>query len=712
MMDRAARMIINLTLFLQVLLLYLLFFESRVELPVALQVAGRLHPVVLHVPIGVLVFTLVVFLFQSQFKKKQFQRLVLLCLLIAALSASLTALFGFFLSLSGDYGAEQVLLHKRSGVALSLLTFILLVWFTFQPRNKSMIQGFSLLLFLVLIVAGHSGATLTHGENYVLGPAGESDEINPEASFYEAALVPVLERKCFSCHNESKAKGKLIMTSVDNFKRGGENGMPWVAGQPDSSRLIQYLHLPLEHEHHMPPEGKPQLSSTEVALLEAWIKAGADFEKQWNAFAPTDSLRRLAEVSRKAKASAEETYPFKAVPPETVAKLNTPFRSVFPLYQGSPALQTDFFVAQAFERNSLTELKAIDEQLVILNLSNMPLTEEDAKTITQFKNLEQLNLNATGLTDAGLQHLSTLKKLESLAVSGNPITQSALTALLRKLPLQKVFIWNTSITEPQYKELVAEFPDTEFTHTLFNDTEVLELSKPLLENEGVVKKGDRLKLKHTMPGVIIRYTLDGSKPDSVRSERYTGPVEVTETVLLKAIACREGWYCSPVLETTVFVAGKKPRQATLLTPPDKKYPGEGARSLTDERKGFTDILTEPAWLGYRHNPFEATFEFDPTITLHKVVLSYADNNGSYLMPPEKVEVWSGSSEGNIRLIKTDKVEQPTTYRAQGLRFVTIELPQGHYPFLKVVARPVAKLPAWHSGKGEKGWFFIDEVFFY
>lgn len=712
MMDRAARIIINGTLFLQVLLLYLLFFESRVELPVALQVAGRLHPVVLHVPIGVLVFTLVVFMFRSQFKRKQFQRLLLLCLLIAALSASFTALFGFFLSLGGDYGAEQVLLHKRSGVALSLLTFILLVWFTFQPRNKSMIQGFSLLIFLVLIVAGHSGATLTHGENYVLGPAGRSDEINPEASFYETALMPVLERKCFSCHNESKAKGKLIMTSVDKFKRGGENGMPWVAGNPDSSRLIQYLHLPLEHEQHMPPEGKPQLNETEIALMEAWIKAGADFDKQWNAYAPTDSLRMLAEVSRKAKVSVEETYPFKAVAPETVAKLNTPFRSVFPLYQGSAALQADFFVAQAFERNSLTELNAIDEQLLILNLSNMPLTEEDAKTIRQFKNLEQLNLNATGLTDAGLQHLSNLKNLESLAISGNPITHSALRTLLRNVPLRKVYIWNTSITESQYKELVTEFPDTEFTHTLFTDSTVLALSKPLLENEGVVKQSDRLLLKHTMPGVVIRYTLDGSEPDSVQSERYTEPVAVTETVLLKAIACREGWYCSPVLEAPVFVAGKTPKKATLLTPPDKKYPGEGARSLTDGRKGFTDILTEPAWLGYRHNPFEATFEFDPTITLHKVVLSYADNNGSYLMPPEQVEVWSGSTEGTVRLIKTDKAEQPTGYRAQGLRFVTIELPEGHYPFLKIVAHPVAKLPTWHTGKGEKGWFFIDEVFFY
>jgi hypothetical protein len=31
-------------------------------------------------------------------------------------------------------------------------------------------------------------------------------------------------------------------------------------------------------------------------------------------------------------------------------------------------------------------------------------------------------------------------------------------------------------------------------------------------------------------------------------------------------------------------------------------------------------------------------------------------------------------------------------------------------YIKIVVRPVKKLPAWHPGKGEKGWFFTDEVF--
>jgi hypothetical protein len=30
--------------------------------------------------------------------------------------------------------------------------------------------------------------------------------------------------------------------------------------------------------------------------------------------------------------------------------------------------------------------------------------------------------------------------------------------------------------------------------------------------------------------------------------------------------------------------------------------------------------------------------------------------------------------------------------------------------LKLIVKPVSKLPAWHPGKGDKGWFFTDEVF--
>ncbi len=715
-MQRTARIFINLIFFFQVLLVFLLFFEERIELPGWLQVAGRLHPMVLHVPIGILILLFVFMMLRNTFRRRQFRKIVLICLLLAALSASVTALFGFFLSINGDYGTDSMRQHKISGVVLSMFTFFLLVWYKSVKKGEIVFYGSVVFTLLALVFAGHTGSVLTHGENFVLAPIATEQTLTiDKASLYQVAVMPLLEKKCFSCHNESKAKGKLIMTSVAKFKAGGEHGKPWMEGNPDSSRMIQNIHLPLEHDDHMPPDGKPQLTAFEVSLLEAWIKSGADFEKRIDEFVDGDTLKVLATSAIKRDIKAEEIkqYPFKAASEEVINKMNTPFRTVFPLFQNSPALQADFFVKESFQVSSLQELREIKDQLVVLNLSKMPVTDADLSIIGGFKNLEKLNLNFTTIKGEGLTSLKSLTILESISLSGTSVTKDALAAILTLPALSEVFIWNTLISETEKVELEKLFPKIKFIHTLFNDPSLLALSKPILVNEGILKKGEPLQLKHTMPGVIVRYSLDESKPDSISSTLYDKPIPVNETVKLKALACKDGWYCSDQLEVTCYVEGFKPEQVTLLKPADKQYPGEGASSLTDGRKGFTDILKEPSWLGFRENAFEAGFDFGsqpPSVS--KIVLSYADNLGGYIFPPTDLEVWGGKNANEIKLIKAIKITQPTDYRPQSMEAIGISFDRSTHPYYKIVAKPVSKLPLWHGGKGQKGWFFVDEVFFY
>jgi len=83
------------------------------------------------------------------------------------------------------------------------------------------------------------------------------------------------------------------------------------------------------------------------------------------------------------------------------------------------------------------------------------------------------------------------------------------------------------------------------------------------------------------------------------------------------------------------------------------------------------------------------------------------------MPPAEVEIWGGDDEGKLKLLKRVKPAQPTekeknVVRVEGLK---IELVPSVYKVYKVVAKNVTKLPTWHPGKGDKGWIFIDEVFF-
>ena len=714
-MERFSRVILNLIFCIQVFLIFLLFVGNRIELPPWLQVAGRMHPLVLHLPIGGMVF-LVVLMLALKPSDQAVTRVFQVGLMLTSLSASIAALFGFFLSLQGDYGAEALFRHKIGGVILSWLCYIALLWFRAE-KKKSVFYGMGILSCLVLVFTGHTGAILTHGDNFLLAPiSGPKTVLTAEnASAYRYAIEPILERKCFSCHNETKAKGGLVMTSVDRFKAGGDDGTPWVEGDPQASRMIKAFYLPISDDKHMPPDGKPQLTNIEIAALKAWIKSGADFEKKLAQFEDQDSLKTMVAslMASLPPPVVEKAYTFSAASGDVIRDLNTPFRTVFPLYQNSPALQADFFVRKSFEPQALDELKGIKEQLVVLNLSKMPVTDQDLSTIGTFNNLEHLNLNFSAIKGEGLAALSTLKNLQSISLSGTSIRASDLNAVLELPNLREVFIWSTRISEAQRDSLSERHPGISIVNSQFKDDSILKLSAPILENEGIVQPDDDIVLRHPMPGVTIRYTLDGTDPDTLSGRLYDQPFRLGQTTVIKSRACKESWYCSKVFEVTCFVAGLKPSKIELLTQPDPQYPGEGAASLWDGRKGAADVLKEPSWLGYRNGPFIAAVAFQenkPTIS--RIVISYGKNLGAYSFPPEEVEVWGGERNDNLKLIERVKTVQPKGYEPLRVEALSIPIPESTYAYYKVIAKPVARLPQWHNGKGEKGWIFIDEIFFY
>ena len=706
----------NVIFCIQILLSFLFFFDDRIELPVWLQVVGRLHPLVLHLPIGFLIFLAIILLLQKHIEKNSFHRIIYFGLVITSLFASIAALFGFFLSLQDEYGNDALLQHKVTGVLLSWFCYGLLLLHSVEGKKK-FFYGFGVLTLITLVIAGHTGSVLTHGQNFVFAPISSHQELTVDnASVYEFAVQPILDRKCFSCHNEVKAKGELVMTSIEKFQKGGKNGKPWVEGKPAESRMIKAFYLPLNHDEHMPPDGKPQLTPLEVSTIEAWIKSGADFEKKLNQFEDGDSLKFIVASFAASKAEmpvVEKVYTFNAVSSDVVEKLNTPFRSVFPLYQNSPALQADFFLKESFQLKWLDELKSVSEQLVVLNLSKMPVADKDISIVKSFRNLEILNLNFTKIDGSGLTALQSLEKLQSISLAGTSIKVVHLESLLALPSLHTLYIWNTGISEAELASLKKKFPDVEIIGNLFSDKEVLKLSKPRLENDGVIRKNERLALKHNMPGVTIRISRNAGAPDSIQSEVYKEPLAADESVVLKAKACKDGWFCSDVLEVTCFVEGIAPDRTELLSPPDKQYPGKGAVSLTDLQKGFADIFKEPSWLGYRDNPFAASFDFGKSIPLKKIVISYGKNIGGFIFPPQEVQIWAGDDINKMSLVKELKPTLPTGYSPNSVEALTVPTDsQTSYRFYKVVAKPVAKLPEWHGSKSERGWVFIDEIFFY
>ncbi|WP_420149446.1 DUF1549 domain-containing protein [Spirosoma sp.] len=274
------------------------------------QFLGRLHPLIVHFPVGLLCVAFLLEAVDWYRKSNQFRATVTALLWIGAISAVAAVIFGFILINQEDYAGKGVTIHQWSGLAtmvLSLLTILAL-------RSGQLVAYRSLLTLTVVgvSVAGHYGALLTHGEDYISSvlPFGDKPNVasSPANNVLFASLETnkpltdkqvqelnlqvrsILAHNCYSCHSATKTKGELRLDSKELLMKGGKHGAILKAGHPEDSEIIRRITLPADDKEAMPTKGK-RLTEQEVALLSFWIKAGAP----WPSGAQK-SIYRVAEL--------------------------------------------------------------------------------------------------------------------------------------------------------------------------------------------------------------------------------------------------------------------------------------------------------------------------------------------------------------------------------------------------------------------------------
>ncbi len=713
-MQRFKTIVFNTTFALNCGLLFLLLFEQRLHVPAWLQVAGRMHPLLLHFPIVLLVLAIVwegANFFKSPYPA-QSREAGGIILLAAALTAVVTSLAGLFLSREQGYEPEALLWHKWGGVAVAVLS---LLWYAFRNHIRRVrITGFAIAgaVLAGVIVTGHQGANITHGDDFLTAPLLAANEAEPvafeEAEVFTHAVLPVLQAKCNSCHNEGKAKGGLAMEGAAQMLAGGKSGALWDSAETDLGLLLRRLHLPEESKKHMPPKGKPQLTEKEIELLERWVRSGASFSAKVVELPPTDSLRLLAADLLQAKEG--ETYAFGPADDGKIANLNNAYRRVSPLALGSPALSVTFFGAAQFNPKQLDELQPLKEQIVSLTLAKMPVGDGDLKKLALFKNLRRLNLAFTNITGATLSDLAQLKELRQLTLSGTPVKAAQLRPLSQLPKLAQLQAWNTAL-QPRDSATWQQALRGVVVETGFRgDTVVIKLNPPIFENESaIITNPEPLRLKHGIGGVQVRYTTDGTEPDSLNAPLFKGDVLLDRNLTIKTKAFKPGWISSDVVERIFFKAGFKPDSVRLQEPPLSQFKGLGAASLHDGRKSELNFSTGD-WVGYREKPMEAWFYFNKPVAVSSVVVSTLGETERYILPAQSIEIWGGTTEKNLKLLKRITPPKPEKHKPAYPQGDVLQFNPINATVLKLVVRPVMKLPPWHPGKGSPAWVFVDEVF--
>lgn len=436
----------------------------------SLDFFGRFHPLMVHLPIGILALAAILeYLFPKRTSPVQIQ----LVLLIGSVSSVAAAILGWFLSLSSEYDIDLLNKHKWTGIILSFLALTLWAW-------KSKGSGFSkfklisnllycsMLLFLAL--AGHYGGSLTHGVDFIsIDNSKGTDKNTSQVAFvpvtsttngtvYEKLITPILSEKCYSCHNPNKTKGNLKMQTFASLLKGGKTGPAILPGDALHSELVKRTLLDLDDKKRMPPKGKKQLTSNEIALLNWWINTGASEKTSISEVFKNDTVRAFLAGSTE---SAEPSLGLKSIKKAdslVIIKLKEKLWEVNTISKGSPYLDVNAVGLPGLSNQQLTILQDIEDNIAWLNLANTQINDQAFKFIVQCKNVLKLNLANTRASNSAVNDLKKMSKLHYLNIIGTSIDDAGLMQLCEMGSMKNIYCWSSKVTSIGVENCKRKYP--------------------------------------------------------------------------------------------------------------------------------------------------------------------------------------------------------------------------------------------------------------
>lgn len=458
-----------------------------------IELIGHFHPLFVHLPIGILLIGLLLQWLSDKPNYAGIQPAIKAIFLVGTIAALFSCITGYMLSISDDYDQSLINWHMWFAIGVLLLSAILYTK-EVNPNVQVNKTVLSITLLITIMITGHLGGSLTHGSDYISKPLARlfsSDSnavttIKPlpnvqEAIAYNDVIRPILQTKCYSCHNANKKKGGLRMDDILLLMKGGKNGKVIDLDLTDSSELLQRLLLPVDNEDHMPPKEKPQPTESQVALIHWWISSRADFTKKVKELPQTDVIRPLLLALQQPVINNEvkpiiPAKPVKKADEKVLAELQKVGITVLPVAQSSNYLSVTIADKKTISKKDIELFDKMKDQLIWLKIEDAAIDDEAAKMIGKLSNLMRLNLSGCKLTGNGWQALHLLQNIEYLTLVGSNAAGSYIASFQSNKHLQSIYLFGSNVKPSDVPILQKLFPKTKIdtgnyqVPTLITDT--------------------------------------------------------------------------------------------------------------------------------------------------------------------------------------------------------------------------------------------------
>ena len=412
------------------------------------QFLGRFHPLLVHLPIGMLVLLpLLELAGTTRLGLREAAGLVLSLVLV---TGAITLLLGMSLAYGSGVTGATVTRHMWGGIAL-LIGLMACVsarpaWVSGQSRR--VYPALLAVTLLTLTWTAHQGGSLTHGSDYLTrhmpGPlrrfipaaSGASDAAYV-GSFYLRNIHPIFDSKCVACHGAGKEQAGLRLDFYDLLMKGGKSGAVIVSRNPDQSLLLQRVTLSPNDRHFMPAEGRTPLTTAEIAVLRAWILSGAS---------PTAaSIPGIATTPENYDLPLQPVGDYSNLMNEIHQMQRSEGAKLVPV-SANPSdglILRTIDVASRFEDADLANFQRFAPYIVEAELGRTSVSDACFEILSKFTNLRSLHLEDTAITGQGLTKLSSLSQLTYLNLSGTKVTSGALAPLKSMPNLHHVYLFDT-----------------------------------------------------------------------------------------------------------------------------------------------------------------------------------------------------------------------------------------------------------------------------
>jgi uncharacterized membrane protein len=426
---------------------------------------GHLHPVVVHLPIGFLALA-ILFELLSYFKKfEQLKIAIPITLLVGFITAVLSCIFGYLLSLGGEYEFSKINNHKIAGITLAVASGLLFISTTTVVKKifsipRLIFSSLCVVVLLIMIYTGHQGGSLTHGSDYLSiklidEPIRKKPISVAEALLFEEVVQPILIQRCGQCHREGKMKGQFSVQTLETLLKGGKTRAAVVAGSLNKSELFNRITLDPSNEKYMPADGKTPLTKAEIEIIQWWIEKGMATKGKKIAelkvspeiqskIAVVLGIENSIAVSETAKTENSK------INPEMPAILNTALidslrnKGINVRLMLHQPVMLDITIPPGMNASLNTIkpiLQSIAKNVIWLNLSDNGLTDNDLDFLSGMTNLEKLRLEKNPITDKIVPQLSGLKHLEAVNLNETNVSEAGIEKLKQVPGIKRVYQW-------------------------------------------------------------------------------------------------------------------------------------------------------------------------------------------------------------------------------------------------------------------------------